>query len=84
MQKFKILDNGIVSFSNPARQNLYTFEDCLSGETFKVNAAASAMTRIDPTMVWPPFLQNSLHFVLVFHGFCGVAEVCGSMWRHIH
>jgi len=56
VQQFKILDNGIVSFSNPARQNLYTFEDCLSGETFKVNAAASAMTRIDPSIVCPPFL----------------------------
>jgi ubiquitin-like modifier-activating enzyme ATG7 len=51
VQKFKIVDNGVVSFSNPARQSLYTFEDCLSGETLKVTASAVAMAKIDPGVV---------------------------------
>ena len=47
------MDNGIVSFSNPARQSLYTYEDCLSGETLKVTASAAAMAKIDPGVVHP-------------------------------
>jgi ubiquitin-like modifier-activating enzyme ATG7 len=47
------VDNGVVSFSNPARQSLYTFEDCLSGSTLKVDAAAAAMAKIDPGVVTP-------------------------------
>ena len=29
-----LLDNGRVSYSNPVRQSLFTFKDCLEGETF--------------------------------------------------
>ena len=40
-----------MSFSNPARQSLYTYDDCLSGETLKVTASAAAMAKIDPGVV---------------------------------
>src|SRR5436305_8195893 len=42
VDKFKILDNGKVSFSNPARQNLFTFQDCIENAN-KVDAAKRAM-----------------------------------------
>ena len=54
------MDNGKVSFSNPARQNLYTFQDCTENAN-KVEAAVRAMERIDPNVVHPP-LPRSLHF----------------------
>jgi hypothetical protein len=43
----------VVSFSNPARQSLYSFEDCQSGSNLKVDAAAAAMAKIDPGVVSP-------------------------------
>jgi molybdopterin/thiamine biosynthesis adenylyltransferase len=43
----------MVSFSNPARQSLYTYDDCLAGDTLKVVAAAAAMAKIDPGVVCP-------------------------------
>lgn len=46
-----------MSFSNPSRQSLYSFEDCLSGDTAKVDAAKRAMERIDPGVVLPLFLS---------------------------
>lgn len=50
MNKFRLVDNGVVSFSNPARQNFYTFDDCVAGN-LKVDAAAAAMKKIDPSVV---------------------------------
>jgi len=52
------VDNGVVSFSNPARQSLYTFEDCVSGTTLKVDASAAAMRKIDPGVVSPHPLNH--------------------------
>ena len=52
VDKFKILDNGKVSFSNPARQNLFTFQDCIENAN-KVDAAKRAMESIDPNVVCP-------------------------------
>ncbi|KAJ2490670.1 Autophagy protein 7 [Coemansia sp. RSA 2050] len=42
------VDNGRVSFSNPARQPLYDFADSLDGGRPKAEAAADAMRRIFP------------------------------------
>jgi len=50
VNKFKLVDNGVVSFSNPARQNFYTYGDCVAGN-LKVDAAAAAMRKIDPSVV---------------------------------
>lgn len=45
------VDSGRVSFSNPVRQSLFEFEDCLHGGKPKAAAAAAALKRIFPSMV---------------------------------
>jgi len=47
-RKITFVDNGRVSYSNPARQCLYTFDDCLNGGQFKAKAAAMRMKQIYP------------------------------------
>lgn len=42
------IDNGVVSYSNPVRQPLFTFEDCVGGKTAKAPAAAEALKAIFP------------------------------------
>ncbi|EXJ53952.1 autophagy-like protein 7 [Cladophialophora yegresii CBS 114405] len=42
------VDNGSVSFSNPVRQPLFTFNDCLEGGKKKALAAAEALKTIYP------------------------------------
>ncbi|KAJ9614086.1 Autophagy protein 7 [Cladophialophora chaetospira] len=42
------VDNGNVSFSNPVRQPLFTFNDCLEGGKQKALAAAEALKTIYP------------------------------------
>ncbi|XP_041980787.1 ubiquitin-like modifier-activating enzyme ATG7 [Aricia agestis] len=44
------IDNGKVSYSNPTRQVLYTFEDCLNGGKKKAETAAVNLKRILPTV----------------------------------
>ena len=43
-----LVDNGRVSFSNPVRQPLFTFEDCLGGGKPKAEAAAEGLRRVFP------------------------------------
>ena len=45
------LDNARVSYSNPVRQSLFTFEDCLNGGKPKAQAASEALKRIFPGVV---------------------------------
>ncbi|KAJ3190113.1 Autophagy protein 7 [Gaertneriomyces sp. JEL0708] len=42
------VDNGRVSFSNPVRQPLFTFDDCLDGGAPKAVAAARNLSKIFP------------------------------------
>lgn len=44
------VDSGVVSYSNPVRQTLFNFEDCVSGSTPKAQAAADALKRIFPSV----------------------------------
>lgn len=48
VRKITFVDNGNVSFSNPVRQSLYTFEDCLDGGHPKAETAAAALKKIFP------------------------------------
>ncbi|KFM25577.1 Ubiquitin-like modifier-activating enzyme ATG7 [Auxenochlorella protothecoides] len=48
VRRLTLVDNARVSFSNPVRQSLYTFEDCLGGGVPKAQAAAEALTAIFP------------------------------------
>lgn len=43
-----LVDNGNVSFSNPVRQTLFKFTDCLNGGLPKAEAAAAALREIFP------------------------------------
>lgn len=45
-----LVDNSTVSFSNPVRQSLYTYDDCIRGAG-KAVAAASHLKEIFPGMV---------------------------------
>jgi ubiquitin-like modifier-activating enzyme ATG7 len=42
------VDGGDVSFSNPVRQSLFEFDDCLDGGKPKAAAAAEKLRRIFP------------------------------------
>jgi ubiquitin-like modifier-activating enzyme ATG7 len=46
-----LVDSGGVAFSNPVRQSLFEFEDCLSGGRPKAVAAAEKLQRIFPGAV---------------------------------
>ncbi|CAM9987365.1 unnamed protein product, partial [Phaeothamnion confervicola] len=43
-----LIDNGRVSFSNPARQSLFELDDCLDGGAPKAAAAAARLRKIHP------------------------------------
>eukprot|EP01104_Vermistella_antarctica_P018864 TRINITY_DN7161_c0_g1_i1.p1 TRINITY_DN7161_c0_g1~~TRINITY_DN7161_c0_g1_i1.p1 ORF type:complete len:741 (+),score=150.32 TRINITY_DN7161_c0_g1_i1:56-2278(+) len=49
-RKVSLVDYGRVSFSNPVRQSLYTFDDCIGGGKPKAETAAAAMKRVFPGM----------------------------------
>lgn len=48
VRKITFVDNARVSFSNPVRQPLYTFKDCLEGGARKAERAAEALKEIYP------------------------------------
>ena len=48
VRKITFVDNGAVSFSNPVRQPLFNFEDCLEGGKKKALCAAEALKGIYP------------------------------------
>nr|XP_022299462.1 ubiquitin-like modifier-activating enzyme ATG7 [Crassostrea virginica] len=43
-----LVDNGRISYSNPVRQSLFQFEDCVKGGKPKAEAAAESLKRIFP------------------------------------
>lgn len=45
------VDNAKISYSNPVRQPLYEFEDCLGGGKSKATAAVERLTKIFPGVV---------------------------------
>lgn len=48
VRRLTLVDSSRVSFSNPVRQSLYGFDDCLDGGKPKAAAAAEALHRIFP------------------------------------
>ncbi|KAL7267373.1 Autophagy protein 7 [Rhizina undulata] len=46
--KITLVDAGWVSFSNPVRQPLFTFDDCIGGKTEKAQIAAKHLQEIYP------------------------------------
>ena len=51
MRKITFVDNGTVSFSNPVRQPLFNFKDCLAGGAKKAFRAAEALKEIYPGVI---------------------------------
>lgn len=70
VRNITFVDSAKVSFSNPARQPLFEFEDSLGGGKPKAAAAAEALKRIFPSVVrltllnfgWSPLLTHAPHF----------------------
>lgn len=56
VRSITLVDNGKVSYSNPVRQNLFTFEHCLNGGAHKATAAAEALKQIFPKVVSSGYL----------------------------
>ncbi|PKA58316.1 Ubiquitin-like modifier-activating enzyme atg7 [Apostasia shenzhenica] len=50
VRKITLLDGGRVAMSNPVRQSLYTFEDCLNGGELKAITAARSLKSIFPAV----------------------------------
>lgn len=48
VSKITFVDNGSVSFSNPVRQPLFNFNDCLEGGKGKAHRASEALSEIYP------------------------------------
>lgn len=48
VRKITFVDNGSVSFSNPVRQPLFNFQDCIDGGAKKATRAADALKEIYP------------------------------------
>lgn len=48
MRTITFVDNGSVSFSNPVRQPLFSFKDCLEGGAKKAHRASEALRDIYP------------------------------------
>jgi ubiquitin-like modifier-activating enzyme ATG7 len=48
VRKISFVDSGKVSFSNPVRQPLFNYEDCLKGGSPKAEAAAANLKKIFP------------------------------------
>lgn len=50
VRRITFVDSGRVAYSNPVRQSLYEFGDCLKGGKPKADAAAAALERIFPSV----------------------------------
>ncbi|XP_042478866.1 ubiquitin-like modifier-activating enzyme atg7 [Macadamia integrifolia] len=50
VRKITLLDSGRVAMSNPLRQSLYTFDNCLNGGDMKAMAAANSLKKIFPAV----------------------------------
>ncbi|GMH44869.1 hypothetical protein BSKO_12826 [Bryopsis sp. KO-2023] len=50
VKNLTLVDSGTVSFSNPVRQSLYEFEDCLEGGKPKADCAADHLRKIFPSI----------------------------------
>ena len=53
MRTITLVDSARVSFSNPVRQPLFDFEDCLNGGKPKAPCAAEKLKKIFPGVVCP-------------------------------
>lgn len=50
IRHISFVDSGRVAYSNPVRQSLFEFKDCLNGGLPKAEAAAESLRRIFPSV----------------------------------
>lgn len=58
MRHITFIDNSKVSYSNPVRQSLYEFEDCMGEGKPKAQAAAEKLRKIYPAVVTEGIQMN--------------------------
>ncbi|KAM4654032.1 ubiquitin-like modifier-activating enzyme ATG7 isoform 4-T8 [Amazona ochrocephala] len=68
VRKITFVDNAKISYSNPVRQPLYEFEDCLSGGKAKALAAADRLQKIFPGVLVINAALGFDTFVVMRHG----------------
>jgi len=68
VRRITFVDNAKISYSNPVRQPLYEFEDCLGGGKSKAMAAVDRLAKIFPGVVSQLILelQSIYLFSLIF------------------
>jgi ubiquitin-like modifier-activating enzyme ATG7 len=49
VHKITFVDNGKVAYSNPVRQSLFEFNDCIDGGKYKAVAAAEMIKKVRPS-----------------------------------
>lgn len=64
MRNFTFVDNSTVSFSNPVRQNLFTYEDSVNMKP-KAQAAAENLKKIFPGVVSNQYIFGKKGVVFV-------------------
>ena len=64
MRTITLLDNGKVSYSNPARQSLFEFNDCVNGGKPKAQAAAEQLKKIFPGVVSDHEIRTYVHLYM--------------------
>ncbi len=55
VRQITFVDNSTVSYSNPVRQSLFVFQDCVNGGRHKAEAAAESLKLIFPGVVRLPY-----------------------------
>ena len=58
MRTITFVDSSRVSFSNPVRQPLFEFEDCLDGGKPKAECAAERLKKVYPGIVSDCFFDS--------------------------
>ena len=58
IRNLTLVDNGKISYSNPVRQSLFVFNDCIQGGRPKAETAAEALQKIYPGVVRYRILQS--------------------------
>lgn len=82
MRHITFVDNAKISYSNPVRQPLYEFEDCLGGGKSKATAAAERLSKIFPGVVSSILsfqkilnLREIVDFVVKVVGFANISPL---------
>ena len=65
VRNITLVDNGKVSYSNPVRQSLFTFEDTFEGGKKKATTAAQHLKEIFPGVVCVSMFVVTI-FVVIF------------------